>query len=295
MGFFSKLFGKKENDKNLQHRSEDANVVNIGNDDERMNWGMKKAKLTLHHFEECLKQTKPSQQYFSIKVKIIDGKKVEHIWLNEPSFDSEGNLFGVVGNEPLDVRSVSFQQKIGIDRSLVSDWMILENGRLIGGYTIRAMRDGLEGNALKQFDLSLGGMHIDEGEDYFLPNFETPEGAIVSLENAYTERNLDKAMACKDFKEEARMMLSKFGKEIQREEIIEKTAEALQLSFMSHMQETGLPSFKGYKRAFIAREKISEKHYIITEVTTSPEGSKGIDKLNTYLTDSGWKVLGVAE
>ena len=149
---------------------------------------------------------------------------------------------------------------------------------------------------MKQFDQSIGGMHVDEGEDHFLPNFETPEGAIVSLENAYTEGNLEKAMTCKDFKEEAKMMLSKYDNEAMKgEAIVEKTAEMLQLSFLKHMQENGIPSFKGYKRAFPLREKISEKHYVITEVTTSPEGTKGVDKLNVYLTDTGWKVLGVAE
>ena len=52
-------------------------------------------------------------------------------------------MFGIVGNEPIDIRSVQLNQKIGIEKSLISDWMIIESGRLIGGYTIRAVRDGL--------------------------------------------------------------------------------------------------------------------------------------------------------
>jgi len=148
MGFFSKLFGKKDNDQNVQQRTEDTNVFNVGNENDRMNWGMEKAKLTLHHFEKCLNQPTPLQQYFSIKVKIVDGNKNEHIWLTEPSFDKDGNLFGVVGNEPIDVTNVQMNQKIGIDRKMISDWMIIQEGRLIGGYTIRAIRDKLEGAAL---------------------------------------------------------------------------------------------------------------------------------------------------
>ncbi len=135
-----------------------------------MNWAMDKSKLTLHYFEKCLKEPKQGQQYFSIKVKIEDERKIEHIWLTEPSFDSDGNLFGVVGNEPIDVKSVNLNQKIGINKDLVSDWMIIENGRLIGGYTIRAMRDNLSGQTLQHFDKGLGGMTVDDGEDYFLPN-----------------------------------------------------------------------------------------------------------------------------
>ncbi len=110
---------------------------------------MDKSRLTLHHFKGCLKQPKPNQQYFSIKVKLEDAGKVEHIWLTEPSFDNEGNLFGVVGNEPIDVKTVQMNQKIGINENLVSDWMIMESGRLIGGYTIRAVRDNLSGKHFK--------------------------------------------------------------------------------------------------------------------------------------------------
>ena len=64
-------------------------------------------------------------------------------------------MFGVVSNEPIDVKCVKLNQKIGIDKNLVSDWMIIENGRLIGGYTIRAMRDKLSGKALQNFDKGL--------------------------------------------------------------------------------------------------------------------------------------------
>ena len=131
-------------------------MIDVASEDERMKWGIEKANHTLHHFEKCLSAPAPNQQYFSIKIRLEDQGKVEHLWLSEPSFDEEGNLFGVVSNEPIDVKTVKFNQKIGIDRGKVSDWMIIENGRLIGGYTIRAIRDGLSGDALKQFDMSLG-------------------------------------------------------------------------------------------------------------------------------------------
>lgn len=73
--------------------------VDIQNEDEKKYWLMDKSKLTLHYFEKCLKESKQGQQYFSIKVKIEDKRNIEHIWLTEPSFDSDGNLFGIVGYE----------------------------------------------------------------------------------------------------------------------------------------------------------------------------------------------------
>ncbi len=299
MGFFSKLFGNKENKQNksdqthanVRSRNENPDVYDVKDENDRMNWGIQKANLTLQYFEDCLNNPKPNQSYFSIKVKIVDNGMVEHIWLSEPHFDDDGNLFGTIGNEPIDVTNVKLGQKIGIERKLISDWMIIDGGRLIGGYTIRAIREGLTGQALVNFDKSLGGMHVDEGEDHFLPNLDTPEGAILKLENAYDQRNLEIAISCKDFDEEAKMMLKKLGKIESDHEIVKKTAEVLKLSFLKSLQENGLPSFKGVKRAFPKREKVSDQHYIITEVCFFPDGSKSVQKLNTYKTETGWKVL----
>lgn len=294
MGIFSKLFGKKKESDNVRKREDQPDVIDIQNEDEKMNWAMEKSRLTLHYFEDCLKSPKANQQYFSIKVKIEDGEKVEHIWLNNPSFDTEGNLFGVVGNKPIDVRSVSFNQKIGIDRKLISDWMIIEDGRLIGGYTIRAMRDNLSGQALSNFDKGLGGMRVDAGEDYFLPNDSTPEGAIVKIETAYDNNNIEAALACKDFGQEAKLMLAKLGTDKLGPELIDKTAEVLKLSFLKSLQDNGMPNFAGVKRAFPKREKISENHIIITEICYYPDGNHSVQRLNTFKGNDGWKVLSPA-
>ena len=295
MGLFSKLFGKKENKSIVRSRKDQPDVVDVQNEDEGMNWAIQKANLTLHHFKHCLKLPKPNQQYFSIKVKIVDESRVEHIWLTEPSFDNEGNLFGVVGNEPIDVKSVKFNQKIGIDENLISDWMIIENGRLIGGYTIRAMRDKLSGQALQNFDKGLGGMIVDDGEDYLLPDDSTPEGAIVKIEQAFNEDNIEKAIQCKDFKKEAELMLSKIGKAELSQDLVDNTAEVLKLSFIKSLQENGIPKFDNIRQAFPKREIVNENHIIVTEVCYYPDGGKSTQRLNTYKSNEGWKVMNPVE
>jgi len=286
MGLLSKIFGKK----NVAERKGEPTMVYIPNEDERMNWAIEKASLTLWYFEESLNQPKSFQTYFSIKVKIMDGEIGEHIWLTEPNFDEFGNLFGVVGNVPVDVTTVKLDQKIGVDRNYISDWMIIEQGRLIGGYTIRAIRDGIPDAEKAQFDESIG-IYIDEGVDHFKVDLETPEGAILSLEKAYDNQDMDAALACKDFNEEAKMMLSSMRMDFD-EEIISSTAEVLELSFINNIAENGFPKFADLQNAFPLREKIDEDHYIITEVCWFPDGGTSIQKLNTYKSALGWKVLG---
>lgn len=288
MGLLSKIFGKK----NVAEREGEPDMVYVPSEDERMNWAIEKANLTLWYFEESLKNKQPYQNYFSIKVLITDGDEGEHIWLTDPHFDDEGNLFGTVGNEPVNVRSVKFNQKIGIKRDLISDWMIIENGRLIGGYTIRAIRDGVAEKEKAAFDNSIG-LYIDEGVDHFKANLETPEGAILAIEKAYNNKDIDAAIACKDFFEEAKSLLSVMKMEIDQD-IINETAEVLKLSFINNIEEHGFPDFSSIQNAFPERKKVDETHWVITEVCWYPDGGKSVQLLNTYKSPKGWVVLGPA-
>ncbi|WP_421939526.1 YegJ family protein [Pedobacter sp.] len=286
MGLLSKIFGKK----NVEERKGEPDMVYVANEDERMNWAIEKANLTLWYFEESLDNPKDFQVYFSVKVKIIDGDASEHIWLTDPHFDDEGHLYGTVGNEPVDVSTVKLDQKIGIDRSLISDWMIVEGGRLIGGYTIRAIREGIPEDDRPAFDNSIG-LFIDEGVDHFKANLETPEGAILSLEKAYNYKDIKAAMDCKDFYEEAKSLLSNMQMDFDKETINE-TAEVLKLSFLNNIEEHGFPDFSMIQSAFPKREKINETHWIITEICWYPDGGKSVQELNVFKSAKGWVVLG---
>lgn len=288
MGLLSRFFGKNK----VVERTAEPDLVYIPNEDERMNWAIEKAGLTLWYFEESLKSPVAGQEYFSIKVMIEDAGRVEHIWLTAPDFDEEGNLFGEVGNEPVQIKTVKLGQKIGVMRSMISDWMIVEKGRLIGGYTIRAIREGIPESDRPAFDESIG-LHVDAGVDHFKADFNTPEGAILSLEEAYQENDIDKALSCKDFYQEAKLMLSTLDFQMEEEMII-STSEALALSFVNYIEKEGMPDFSNISRAFTNREKVDENYWIITEVCTYPDGGSSEQRLQTYKTTHGWRVLGVA-
>jgi len=290
MGLFSKFFGKR----NKVDLEEQLPLVHISDDDERMNWAIEKANATLHYFQNSLLEPYPQQQYFSVKVLIDDGKNQEHLWLTSPSFDDEGNLYGVVGNKPIYVNSVAINQKIGIDPRFISDWMIIEDGRLIGGYTIRAIRDGKQPHEWADFDRQIG-LYIDEGIDYFVHDFSTPEGAILCLEDAYDELDIEKALACKNFEEEARLLLMKMNDRFSGNEILQTTADILRASFIKSLEKDGFPVFKDLQRAYPYRKKITDKLYLITEICIFPDGGKTKQQIYTFKGEDGWRVLNIAE
>ena len=288
MGIFRKIFGK-DPQKSVIKRSGQPDVVNVSTDEERMNFAMEKARLTIGYFKRSLSHPLPGQTYFSLKAKITDGTEVEHLWLNTLSFDESGNAYGNVGNEPVNVKNVSMGKRIGVTSENISDWMIVENGKLIGGYTIRVIRENVEEKDRPAFDKSIN-LFIDEGEDHFPHDLTTPEGAILCLEDAYDEKNLEKAIACKDFRAEAQIMLSKLKMPVD-DVLIASTSEALQLSFIKQLKEHGFPSFKGFKRAFTNREYLQPGIVIVTEVCFTPERTKTLQKLCVGKNGSEWRVL----
>lgn len=300
MSFLRKIFGggkKQEPEPAVSKRKDQPDVYHVSSTEDRMNQAMEKARLTLGYFKESLTNPGAHQQYFSLKAAIVDGEMVEHIWLTEVSFDESNIFYGKIGNAPLNVRTVKMGQDVGVSFDDVSDWMIVEEGRLIGGYTIRVLREGLTGPALENFDRSVG-MFIDYGVDYFEHDFTTPEGAILCLEDAYDAGDIDRAIACKDFEAEAKLMLTKLKTNqdgaLATDEMVAKTAELLQLSFIKHLQGN-FPSFVGVLRAFPDRTYINEDLCIVTEVCYYPSNERSLQRHHVSRKNGSWRVLNLVD
>ncbi len=127
-------------------------------------------------------------------------------------------------------------------------------------------------------------------------DFTTPEGAILCLEKAYRDRDIEKAVACKDFYLEAREMLADIASEnndqtLQSEEIIKQTAEVLELSFRSFILEDGFPDFDGLSSSFPEKVKVKDDVYRVTEVCKFPDGGTSRQVILVGFRNGEWKVL----
>jgi uncharacterized protein YegJ (DUF2314 family) len=103
-----------------------------------MDRAVQTAQETVNQFIAVLGSPKDNQSRFAVKTPFVEGDKVEHIWLNKVSFD--GRVFhGQVDNEPVDIKGVRPGQEVSVSPNEISDWMYVQDGRLVGGYTIGAM------------------------------------------------------------------------------------------------------------------------------------------------------------
>ncbi|MCY1692719.1 DUF2314 domain-containing protein [Exiguobacterium sp. SL14] len=168
------------------------------------------------------------------------------------------------------------------------DWMIIEKGRMIGGYTIRHYRDTLHEDEKLNFDIDFG-VKIDDGNDFFKPDFSTPEGVIIKIENYYSDENMEGALSCKNFIQEAEILLKERDINI-TEELREQVAETLKTSFIESLLSNGFPYFKNIERNFTLEEKIKDRQ-LIKEKVIYPNGSITYNKLWVGHSNGEWKVL----
>ena len=127
-------------------------------------------------------------------------------------------------------------------------------------------------------------------------DFSTPEGAILCLEEAYRQGDLEAAISCKDFWMEAQYMLeSKFRDRIPEagsdQEIIKRTAEVLELSFRKEIGQTGLPDFSQVRSTFPAKVKVRDDIYRVNEVCHFPDGRTSKQDILVGRRNGEWKVL----
>jgi uncharacterized protein YegJ (DUF2314 family) len=136
-------------------RADSPAYVHVHDSDKAMHQAVHQAQRSMGKFMAALTKPQPGQTGFSVKKRCIEGNKCEHIWLANVRFDGRV-LRGKVDNNPVDVKSLRLGQKVTVRPEEVSDWMYVENGRLVGGYTVRAYYRNLPADQKRRFAQNVG-------------------------------------------------------------------------------------------------------------------------------------------
>ncbi|MBX9682037.1 MAG: DUF2314 domain-containing protein [Gemmataceae bacterium] len=114
----------------------------MANDDPRMCAAIADAHSHWDVFVFALQNPGTKQKGFSVKAPFREGRNSEQLWLTRIELTGE-NISGIVDDEPVFLRGIRRKQVVQVTRSQISDWMFLDQGKIRGGYTIRALRDSL--------------------------------------------------------------------------------------------------------------------------------------------------------
>lgn len=130
------------------------NVTFVESNDAGMKAAIEKARSTVAQFTAALKAPKAGRTGLAVKMPFADGQNTEHMWLNNVTFDGT-QFHGVVNNEPEHLKNVKIGDKASVEAAKISDWMYVENRQLVGGYTLRALRDAMSPAERAEMDKNL--------------------------------------------------------------------------------------------------------------------------------------------
>ncbi len=129
-------------------------VVYVPENDKEMNEAMDKARKTADEFVKLFQKRQKSQSEFAVKVAIREGKKVEHFWVAISEFDGK-QFKGIINNDAELATTVKAGDEVKVDKDKIGDWMYVDKKKLIGGYTVRVLRNRLSPEERKALDESI--------------------------------------------------------------------------------------------------------------------------------------------
>lgn len=116
----------------------DAVMYNVDENDQQMDRATVRARKHVDRFIAALQHPAANQRDFQVKKLFIKDGKAEHIWLADVKFT--GNRFvGAVDNKPAYIKDLKVGARASVNPDEVIDWSYVEDGHLVGGYTIRAL------------------------------------------------------------------------------------------------------------------------------------------------------------
>lgn len=123
-------------------------------------------------------------------------------------------------------------------------------------------------------------------------DLSTPENALKSLEDAYRHKDLEGAVAAKDFLFEAAEMVRAL-KNIPApdEKLIQETAQVLELAFRKQMKTDGFPDFNLLRCTVVKKSQLKTNLVEMVEECIFPDGGKSTDTLHAFKSEHGWRIV----
>jgi uncharacterized protein YegJ (DUF2314 family) len=126
-------------------------IFRIEDKDAQMRQAVREARRNVRVFIAALKNPSKGQHDFEVKKPFVKDGEVEHIWLADVEF--KGNRFhGLVDNQPKKIKGLKYGDRVSVNPDEISDWAFVENGKLMGGYTIRVLSGNLSPEERKNFE-----------------------------------------------------------------------------------------------------------------------------------------------
>ncbi len=137
-------------------RPGEPDVVSFAGSDQEMNAAIAQAQKTIEEFISDLGKKEGAGVKRSLKVRFDTGKEPEHIWVGDVKVTGQG-FEGVLENEPVDIKGLKAGDKVTFSKNQISDWLVISEGKVKGGFTIKAIRKRMSPSERRAFDEQTDG------------------------------------------------------------------------------------------------------------------------------------------
>jgi uncharacterized protein YegJ (DUF2314 family) len=97
---------------------------------------IQQARNTLDEFTDRIASPHPGRTLVAVKVRFFPPESLpQDIWVDGVTY-TDGSFLGNMGDDIPSLK-LSFDDRIVVQTKDFVDWMIVEDGKLVGGYTIR--------------------------------------------------------------------------------------------------------------------------------------------------------------
>jgi uncharacterized protein YegJ (DUF2314 family) len=129
-------------------------VFNVEENHQEMREAVRRARRSVGQFITALQKHSPDEKDFEVKKPFVQKGHVEHMWLADVTFS--GNRFhGRVDNRPHFIKGLKYGDRVSVNPDEISDWAYLDHNHLVGGYTIKALYNGLSPERRKELEHEL--------------------------------------------------------------------------------------------------------------------------------------------
>ncbi len=131
-------------DKAKEKRREDLRALMHGNtDDPDIRAAIEKARTTVGEFLAAVQKPAPNQKQFLVRKAFPsrEAGKQQILWINQVTFDGT-LLHGVADDKTAAVGAgIPLDGKVSFPPAEVCDWMFNEDGKAVGGFMLRALKN----------------------------------------------------------------------------------------------------------------------------------------------------------
>ena len=123
-------------------------------------------------------------------------------------------------------------------------------------------------------------------------DFSTPEGAVLCLDEACRSRNIEAAVACRDFAAEARIWLQQRHLSQQmKDEMLPKVTRTMEKSYRDSLAKEWPFDWARSKSYFEKHGRVADGVVAVSKVTRRPDGRLIWQEILVAKTNDGWRVV----